>query len=334
MRKEHLREGAVVRCKAAGREKDYVIRKFNNNSFCAVEILPEEDEEMANPDVIEITDDNLILFRYKYLSVPEEIPNPEEFSVRDGVLYKGDKKVFDQGEIVVEKILGALEGHLVMLIKRGDFSHIVTYRLERDALCYVSINLEGEVKTISYPQEESGELLIGVSATKEREFNTEDEKGTVKKTVLTKSLIIELSKNGKIKNVTLIDDIAEDVRVHNNIISYTTSVSVDNDGAIEKIEPVVRTLNNSINNLNLKGTCINAITKANGEIYKTIETDKEIRVLTPYKDFSLKLSGLKGYYLVEENEEENLYFFTNKDLNIKKVKVKETEDRGLVVTYL
>ena len=331
MKKEYLKEGAVVRCKAAGREKDYVIRDTKDNSFYAVEILPEEEEEMANPDVIEVTDENLILFRYKYLSVPEEIPNSEEFTVRDGILYKGDKKVFDQGEIVVEKILGALEGHLVMLIKRGDFSHIVTYRLERDSLCYVSINLEGEVKAISYPQE-SGELLIGVSATKEREFDTEE--GTVKKTVLTKSLIIELSKNGKIKNVTLIDDIAEDVRVHDNIISYTTSVRVDDDGAIEKIEPVVRTLNSSLNNLNLKGTCINAITKANGEIYKTIETDKEVRVLTPYKDFSLKLSELKGYYLVEENEEENLYFFTNKDLNIKKVKVKETEDRGLVVTYI
>ena len=332
MKKEYLKEGAVVRCKAAGREKDYVIRKFNNSSFCAVEILPEEDEELANPDVIEITDDNLILFRYKYQSTPEEIPNPEEFTVRDGILYKGDKKVFDQGEIVVEKILGALEGHLVMLIKRGDFSHIVTYRLERDSLCYVSINLEGEVKAISYPQE-SGELLIGVSATKEKEFDTAEE-GTVKKTVLTKSLIVELSKNGKIKNVTLIDDIAEDVRVHDNIISYTTSVRVNDDGAIEKIEPVVRTLNNSINNLNLKGTCINAITRANGEIYRTIETDKEVRILTPYKDFSLKLSGLKGYYLVEEIEDENIFFFTNKDLNIKRVKVKETEDRGLVVTYI
>ena len=334
MKKEYLREGAVVRCKAAGREKDYVIRGTKDNSFYAVEFLPEEEEEMADPDVIKVTDENLILFRYKYLSVPEEIPNLEEFTVRDGILYKGDKKVFDQGEIVVEKILGALEGHLVLLIKRGDFSHIVTYRLERDALCYVSINLEGEVKAISYPQEESGELLIGVSATKEREFNTEDEKGTVKKTVLTKSLIVELSKNGKVKNVTLIDDIAEDVRVHNNIVSYTTSVSVDGDGVIEKIEPVVRTLNSNLNNLRLKGTCINAITKANGEIYKTIETDKEVRVLTPYKDFSLKLSGLKGYYLVEEIEDENIFFFTNKDLNIKKVKVKETGDRGLVVTYL
>lgn len=330
MKKNYLREGAVVRCKAAGREKDYVIRGTKDNSFYAVEILPEEDEETANPDVIEITDDNLILFRYKYQSIPEEIPNPEEFTVRDGVLFKGDKKVFDQGEIVVSQILGALEGHLVMLCKREDTYHIVTYRIDRDALKYVLINLEGEVKTATVSQE-SGELLIGVSATKEREFDTED--GTVKKTVLTGSFIVKFTKNGKICNVRDISDIAEDIREHEGIISYTTSVSVDEDGAIEKIEPVVRTLSNSLNKLNLKGTCINAITKANGEIYKTIETDKEIRVLTPYKDFSLKLSELKGYYLVEENEEENLYFFTNKDLNIKKVKVKETEDRGLVVTY-
>lgn len=134
MRIERMRNGLEVFNKTNG--KMYKVISVDQNEGTACEML--EDDQLGEASVI-ITEDNALAFRI--VKDPEPYPVASGYTVVDGILYKDGKKVCEQGQIRVEKIIAEMPGQLVCVEKseKEDGRYVLlAYNPARD--CFKVLN--------------------------------------------------------------------------------------------------------------------------------------------------------------------------------------------------
>lgn len=120
MKMANVKSGAIVFNKIDGNVYKVMMVLEGSGSAQAVLLNPETHEPyvVADPEYkeVSITEKNAIIFRT--ISVPESSDIPTGYHVDNGILYdKENKKVTEQGEIVIDYIIDTLPGYLVLGVK-------------------------------------------------------------------------------------------------------------------------------------------------------------------------------------------------------------------------
>lgn len=142
MKITNVKEGTRIFNKVNGREYEVtsVPEGASASSFgiLAVAVNPETNEIYDSVDMdrdtVVLTEKNAICF--KTLFIPKDTTVPVGYTVSDGILCRNDAQVTEQGQIVVESIIHALPGYLVLAVKpktdEAGMIDLFTYNVERD----------------------------------------------------------------------------------------------------------------------------------------------------------------------------------------------------------
>lgn len=141
MKIANVKAGTRVLNKVNGREYEITcVPVFSKSSsgITAEAVNPEinavYDAADTERDEVLLTEQNAICF--STLSVPKDTNVPEGYTVKDGILFKDNKQVTEQGQIVVNSIIHALPGYLVLAVKprtdKAGMTDLFTYNVERD----------------------------------------------------------------------------------------------------------------------------------------------------------------------------------------------------------
>lgn len=132
--------------------------KGENKTAYASEVITDEDGTERLDETkpcMRIDASNDICFRH--ISTPEPSEILEGYSVERGILVKDDKAVTKQGKIVVEEIITAIPGYLILAVKcdKNGYVDIYSYDPERDrftALVYTTLKpqlvMKGEADAV------------------------------------------------------------------------------------------------------------------------------------------------------------------------------------------
>lgn len=156
----------------------------DSTDILAVNVNPETDMvydvSEEERDTVTITEQNAICF--KTLSVPKDTNVPSGYTVSNGILYKNEEPVTEQGQIVVDNIVCALPGYLVLAVKpktdAGDgMIDLFSYNVERDRFKKL-IRASIPMPRVVLKQKES--VVLGYSKTHTEDVLDEDGEKTGK----------------------------------------------------------------------------------------------------------------------------------------------------------
>lgn len=163
----------------------------NSRSFVDNEWTGRDDE------CILINDKNA--FCFTLISDPNPADIPEGYEVKDGILYKNEKSVTEQGKIYIEKILTAQPGYLILAVRAENDAEsvvFVAYDIENDYFHYSDCNISKEsLKNIKimHLQDDRKISLIYAASIKDIEIPAKDgDSNPVTKQVLVDSYIFRV----------------------------------------------------------------------------------------------------------------------------------------------
>lgn len=330
MKIERAKVKAIIRNKLDGEK--YIITERSGDTAIA-QIIEKEDPIVLGIKNVRITEDNAICFRVLKDADPEI---PEGFYLDNGYLKKDGKLVTEQGSLKFDRILySSWPGLLLLSVKEkeGIFG-IYSYHLGKDLFTALGL-------TPSNPQLaelENGEIVLYYSRTEKRKIDDEEKEFLISSGVIfLKNGIVKYdSFNQKFKCLLENPIVCKDTIFFNSTKSADdTSELVDNKmvWAVNEHDCV------PINMECLKRVTYDYVSKG----YLLYDGKELIHRILKYEDhchnFQIPVpDGLdeKYCYLVDitTTYEHMLITLASDEYEIVKLSVKDTSDRGKIVTLL
>lgn len=320
--------------------KHYVITNVSGSAAYAKVVL-EKDKATKEPvlgeENITLTKDNAICFKIWHDPNPKDVPDVDEYSLDNkGQLLNDGAKVCRQGEIVIEKILGAIPLKLILLVKgntEGVFLIKSFFPAENKFENMLILNSD---KAPDVWKLESGDYALIYSKTKTIPA-TEAEP---EKTIFKESAVAFIDDRGGVKEVHLPVPVDAVGAGANGTLFFNCSKQVNENGVLEDAAPFTLMVDKTgYTELALEGITsarpffINAggFVVKNNDILIVINKDGE--ELYRIRDLEA-VEELHNYcFLIDEKCEgdtETLLFANNK-YQMKKCVVVHTSDRGDIV---
>lgn len=334
MKMSMAKENVEVLNKVNG--KYYLITELSGESAFAKEIINKEPELELGENTVQINKNNCICFRFIEDHCPVVLP--EGYYVKDGRLMKNGSEVTEQGQIYVERILGALPGFLLLAVRspkqedyQDNYVNIKSYYTRKDKFRSVLANAVPMPEVIKL---KSGAILLKYSHTH-----------------------MELEEGGN--QIREIFDCAGVIVVGNEGLIHTggsfesaigKQVARDEDVVIfEKDDKQVYLVDASKeNDLFIRELCISNITELSySPVFEgcVIKSDDEFLFISRYQQqtngtapsFANRtvMDEIKSYNHLVDLQQRGADFtamLADDDYNVKVIKAHETNDRGQVVT--
>ena len=360
MKMKNLRNGVVVVNKVSGALYEVTDTNIKENSAVLTEVLDEETAKTCIPNVINLTEENSICFRFIEDPNPKEIPTG--YYVKDGILFNADnEQVTKQGEIKIEKIIVSLPGVLVITVKAGDVCDLYSYSINEDRFSKLLTGI-GSIKSIML----DNSLIVTINEQQEVAMTDEngdtilDENGDkVMGTAFYGSYVAVISENGVMVKRVINEPISE-CRIiggkSGSIIVVESTECVDESGFLKE---------RNDNEIYVTTIMYNAFTEEENETTYCLNNSRNYVVTSPVKTITEDLDGslliktsssiiytneghrmrvvadasavsaVEGYdYLVAAEIKDYRFRLTlaNEKLETKIVMSETTRDRGIVVT--
>ena len=332
--------------------KAYEVTEWDGTVAKAVSINPETNKMFEKDedgyDTVEVNEANSICFRT--LHIPEDESTLEGYTVKNGELLLNDKAVTVQGEIVVEDIIAALPGYLVLAVKprekKDDLIDLFIFEPERDKFTKLirgnSIPMPKTVKALE------GAILLGYNETHLEEVPDED--GVVTEVEFFDRGALMLIANRKLNSVfferpmdfTNLLEVAGAGLETTFLISTTKTADVD--GRIEDSKMYYEKVSVDVKYASVSSTALwnqprATVTSAaichvadGGIVLKGADFIQygEIRINTPF------VANIKGEYLVDitRDGDDEIYTFADEKYAVTRLKRTRTKDRGYIYSIM
>lgn len=304
------------------------------------------DSKDLNYDKLEITKLNDICFRIIY--TPKNTDVPKGYTVEQGLLMKDGVPVTDQGQIVVEKIIAALPGYLLIGVKprskKEDLIDLFTYDPEEDEFKKLIRSASIPVPYVLKENEDS--IILGYNQTHTEAVLDEDGNETGKYHEIFERAAIMVIHDKVVDSAFLSRPMAlELIPIKGSESDYLmgTTVDIDENMVIKVVSKpyyeMVSVKDNCIYSNPLKhqpNKEVVSVSMVNIEDYGVVLKGKDYILYNELRIDSPLVEKISGDYLVDIAYEDHELIVTMADdeYNVSSIVRKDTKDRGYIVNLV